>query len=243
MKTSLALATLGLAPVFGHAVGLQWSLDRAPQSGLNDIVFPLDFTNAAHIAGYEYAVEFSFANARSTATTVAFRTGSKNATSVDTITLSSPSLGLLPQQPKEPNCERGSGSDGRNEQVHCLVMNKNGYHSSYNLAIKRMAPSTWVATLKDVRTGITTHIGSFNYAQNGNIATNGNMYINAVTTCNKLRSTEVAFGGPTSQNTNTDYGFGSVQLENRYLFACGKKSDVKASTVGHGGLQVKVLLK
>lgn len=120
-------------------------------------------------------------------------------------------------------------------------MNKNGYHSSCNLAIKRVAPSTWVATLIDVRTGITTHIGSFNYAHNGNIATNGNMYINTVTTCNKLRSTEVTFGGPTSPTTDTDSGFASVQLKNRHLFTCGRNSDVEASMVGHGGLQVKVL--
>lgn len=105
MKVTHTLPILGLFPEFGAAVGVgfPWYFAKAPRSGLDDITFPVDLTSAARVGLYKYSVAISFTNAASTHAKVVFRVANDTATSLDTVELIFPSLGLAPQQPKEPN--------------------------------------------------------------------------------------------------------------------------------------------
>ncbi|KAG0074492.1 hypothetical protein BGZ90_010706 [Linnemannia elongata] len=121
-------------------VGIKWNVMNAPSSGLKDITFPFDISQAPHKTGYYFAQQFSLIDSSGKPVIHAvFSSFIPGTTTTDS------------------NCRIGAdGGPG----VSCAVDFSAPYSNGFSLVVENTGGTTWTGTSVDSTTGTRVHVGT-----------------------------------------------------------------------------------
>lgn len=216
MKPTVA-AVASLVPAAVQAnVGLAWSFSGAPAAGLNDVTFPINMANAAHVSGYYFAQQFNFNGVANVGYTGIQPREDNSGGSVVHAAFSSFQNGTTSTH---PNCS--NGADG-GAGVSCAVDINGAYSATYNLVVDNPSDTTWRGRIVNSASGAATVIGTWTLpAGAGKIKPSQVGFVEyypwngpSGPDCPNQPKTEVTFGFPTSSTpgvsgtigTPYDYG-------------------------------------
>jgi hypothetical protein len=154
LSQSLLIALPFLQPTTA-LVGISWGLSNVTDSGVTEIVFPMNIRNVSHETGFYFAQQFNFAGQSDVGYTGLQPRPNKDSTSILHAAFSSFVSGT---KSTDENCS--DGADG-GAGVSCAVDIESSYAHTYLLHINNTIGTTWVGTLVNSVSGNETHIGSY----------------------------------------------------------------------------------
>ncbi|KAF2151200.1 hypothetical protein K461DRAFT_279987 [Myriangium duriaei CBS 260.36] len=156
MKAFQILGAGTLLPSFSYAlVGISWSIEGAPATGVKNITFPMTMPDTPHVAGYYYAQQYSFAGIDGMGYTGLQPRDDNGTGPVIHAVFSSFTKGTTTS---DPNCHQGAdGGDG----VSCAVEANLSYDDQYELLVENTEGTTWTGTLYNMCKCKTVHIGTY----------------------------------------------------------------------------------
>ncbi|KAL0564486.1 hypothetical protein V5O48_017558 [Marasmius crinis-equi] len=199
-----AFALVALLPAYTHAlVGIDWSIDTIPSTGLKDITFPINMANAAHESGYYHAMQYGFVGLNDIGYTgIQPRPDNSAGQSVVHGVFSSFAAGTTTNDSQcTPGADGGPG-------VSCAVEIPSPYADTYNFVVTNTGGTTWAGTMVNTATGTQTHIGSWTLPSgSGGIQSSQVGFVEYYpwnsgeppNHCQMLPKTEVFFGTPTTK--------------------------------------------
>ncbi|CAK7192642.1 hypothetical protein COMNV_00847 [Commensalibacter sp. Nvir] len=177
-------------------VGIPYTLPNVPQSGFDQISFPIKVQTSPQAAGFYYAMQYQFMNGNSAYIGLQ-PTGKDTGSAV----FSAFGSGVTPI---DTNCT-GSADGGAGSSCSKTINLIFGH--TYNVTVKRDATNQkiWRGYVKDTVTGDTNEIGAWQPkdGSKGLLASNLGFveYYPQINACSKIPSTQVFFGPPTANST------------------------------------------
>ncbi|RDA89944.1 hypothetical protein CP533_0284 [Ophiocordyceps camponoti-saundersi (nom. inval.)] len=213
-----ALLVASASPFTLALVQHDWSFDKIPNAGLEDITFPFSVANAPHKTGFYFAQQFSFKNLPSVAYTGVQPREDKRGASILHFVFSTFQAGSTTTDNKrcKPGADGGPG-------VSCAIEIPADYKHTYHLKVKRVGGTTWRGSVIDMTTkGKEITIGEWTLPRKGgNIQSSQVGFVeyypwNAAPShdCHKLPKTEVIFGHPLSSTAGARGGKTKKPYEN-----------------------------
>lgn len=215
MKSSSSLVQasaliLAVLPAANAQAYISWEMSEVPESGLEDISFPMSIANAPHEEGFYFAHQFNFVDQEDVGYTGLQPREDSNESSIIHAVFSSFIEGTTSD---DENCSEGAdGGPG----VSCAADIPAPYDAQYELRITNDEGTTWTGTLVDSDSGDESHIGTYTIPEGSGGITDGQMgfverYV-GTDNCAEVPFTSVTFGSPTS---NTE-GAGDGSLGDAY---------------------------
>lgn len=232
MKTVSVLTTAASFLPFSSAlVGWGWSVENTPDSGLTDVVFPMNIANTQHESGYYFAQQISLTGQEDVAYTGLQPRPDENGASIVHAVFSSFIDGTTSD---DENCSKGAdGGSG----YSCAVEIPAPYSNTYHLSIKNAGGDTWTGDLVDAVSSNSTHIGTFTLPS-GSGGLSGNLgFIEdyAGHDAADLPYTNVTIGVPTTTTANAGKG----KIDEPYEYGDTKgKVNFDFTQLSDGGYQM-----
>ncbi|KAG0063499.1 hypothetical protein BGZ89_009833 [Linnemannia elongata] len=235
--TAAVLALYSPSAVFA-LVGINWNVMNVPLSGLKDITFPFDISQAPHKTGYYFAQQFSFIGQQQHVgyTGLQPRLDSSGKPVIHAVFSS-----FIPgTTTTDSNCRIGAdGGPG----VSCAVDFSAPYSNGFSLVVENTGGTTWTGTSVDSTTGTRVHVGTWTLPSGTQgIARSQTGFVEyypwndgSTHPCSTLPYTWVTFGIPTSTAGGTK---GDLSSAFEYGDCVGKVAFKNART--SAGVQVQV---
>lgn len=212
MKTTSVSAAIAAAllPVLSTAnVGIGWSVENVPDSGLKDITFPMSMAKAPHKEGIYFAQQFGFNGIDDIGYTgLQPQDDQDDGTSIVHAVFSS----FVEDTTSDDDAHCHEGADG-GPGVSCAIDIPATYDHEYNLVIKNTEGTSWTGTLVDTVSGNSTQIGAWTLpSESGGISGSYLGFIEFFTfnpdeqTCQDLLYTDVTFGPPSTETSGAGPG-------------------------------------
>ncbi|KAJ5145972.1 uncharacterized protein N7515_000536 [Penicillium bovifimosum] len=139
----------------GGMVGLPWTVSNVPETGLEEITFPIDISASPHERGFYFAQQFNFVGAPDVGYTGLQPRADINGQPIIHAAFSSFNAGTTSD---DENCS--DGADG-GAGVSCAIDIVSPYEHQYLLLVENTQGTTWVGTLVDAVSGNGTRVGSW----------------------------------------------------------------------------------
>ncbi|KAF4435208.1 hypothetical protein F53441_13563 [Fusarium austroafricanum] len=201
---ALNLPSLGMASVYNN-----WAFSSAPNTGLQDITFPISMKGAPHKSGFYFAQQFNFIGIPDVGYTGLQPRLDARGKSVVHAAFSSFQNGTTT---RHRNCH--TGADG-GPGVSCAIDINGNYNHLYNITVWNVKGTTWRGTLIDTVTGKSNVIGEWTLPSAAGNISNGQLgfveYYNwndgsSSHVCSSQPKTHVFFGNPTSKTQGASGG-------------------------------------
>ncbi|PHH83256.1 hypothetical protein CDD82_2676 [Ophiocordyceps australis] len=231
MKAAIYLAACWASSAFA-LVQHDWSFERIPDSGLNDITFSFNVADAPRDTGFYFAQQFSFENNSEVAYTGIQPQSDVNGAKAIRAIFSTFQDGAMS---RDPNCYKGAdGGPG----VSCAVLITGDYASTYNIRVTHVWVRTWRGTIINTSNGQETRIGQWTLPNVGRIENGQAGFVeyfpwNSMPSheCSNLPKTQVTFFNPTSRTHGASGGKIRKPYENQ---GCKGQVDFAVDSVDNG---------